>query len=113
MIADPMANIGGDPAAGAGPHQEGGADAAGGGSTKEVFDPLVMQVNLQRIDRIHAVMGIVSGCVAGIIGLTGLQGLRKFRTYREATLCPHFHFSACFSGGIPRIKFTQRSNPFF
>lgn len=71
MIADPMADIAADPAA----QQQ----QDGGGNTKEVFDPIIMQVNAQRIDRIHAVMGITSGCVAGIIGLTSLQGLRKFR----------------------------------
>jgi len=74
MIADPMANIG-TPAAD-GQQQGTGADGSGS-SHKEVFDPIVMQVNAQRIDRIHAVMGIASGCVAGIIGLTGLEGLGK------------------------------------
>jgi hypothetical protein len=45
--------------------------------TKEVYDPIAMQVNMQRIERIRSVMGIVSGCVAGIVGLTSLEGLGK------------------------------------
>jgi len=69
-MQDPMANITADPA--------GGQGAAGDlNNTKEVFDPMVMQVNLQRIERIRAVMGIASGCVAGIFGFTGWEGLSK------------------------------------
>jgi hypothetical protein len=33
-----------------------------------------LQLNMQRIDHIHSVMGVASGCVAGILGLTGLRG---------------------------------------
>jgi EMC6 len=47
-------------------------------NTKEVFDPMAMQVNMGRIERIRSVMGIVSGCVAGITGLTNLQGLGEY-----------------------------------
>ena len=68
-MADPMADLGGG-----GPQK---ADNASLTNTKEVFDPLVLGTNLQRIDRIRSVMGIASGCVAGICGLTGLQGFRK------------------------------------
>jgi hypothetical protein len=70
MIADPMADLTGE-----------GSSAVSGNenmnSHKEVFDPMVHQVNLQRIDRIRSIMGIASGCVAGILGLTGLNGFGK------------------------------------
>lgn len=78
MIADPMANLGGPPGgAGGGPPGAGANAAAGSSNTKEVIDIPIMQMNLQRIDRIRSVMGIVAGCVAGILGLTGLQGFCK------------------------------------
>ena len=67
MMADPMADIG----AGGGPKADGNASLA---TSKEVSDPLILGTNLQRIDRIRSVMGIASGCVAGIGGLTGLSG---------------------------------------
>jgi hypothetical protein len=74
-MQDPMANLTGDAPVG-------GQDPAGGASMgmangKQVFDPIALQINMQRIERIRAVMGIASGCVAGIIGLTGLEGLGK------------------------------------
>jgi hypothetical protein len=69
MIADPMADLTGE-------------SVPGGvinniNTFKQVFDPMIVQVNLQRIDRIRSVMGIASGCVAGVLGLTGLNGLGK------------------------------------
>ena len=68
---DPMANLdGGDPT---------GAAADSSSSTKDVFDPIALNSNLKRIDKIRSFMGIVSGCVAGICGLTGLQGLGALR----------------------------------
>jgi hypothetical protein len=69
MIADPMADLTGEGTPG--PANENMS------SQKEVFNPMVLQVNMQRIDRIRSVMGIASGCAAGILGLTGLQGLGK------------------------------------
>ena len=54
------------------------ADAA---NSKEVFDAVALQRNLQRIDKIRSVMGIASGCASGIIGLTGLEGLGKNRSW--------------------------------
>ena len=68
MIADPMADLTGEGTP-AGPAEL--------GSQKEVFNPMVLQVNMQRVDRIRSIMGIASGCVAGILGLTGLRGLGK------------------------------------
>ena len=68
MMQDPMANLSADPAA---------QVSSDGDNTKQVFDPMAMQMNLQRIDRIRSVMGIAAGCVAGITGLTGLQGFGK------------------------------------
>lgn len=47
-------------------------------NTKEVFDSMTLQRNLQRVDKIRSVMGIASGCAAGIVGFTGLEG---FGTY--------------------------------
>jgi len=70
MMADPMANLGG------GDPSTAGADAqSSSSSSREVFDPMILQFNLARIERIRSVMGIASGCIAGISGLTGLQGL--------------------------------------
>lgn len=72
-MIDPMANLDGGPPP--------GADTSAGGDlahSKEVFDQVALQRNMQRIDKIRSVMGIASGCVAGIIGLTGVEGLGKF-----------------------------------
>mmetsp|Transcript_4086 Transcript_4086/g.8755 ORF Transcript_4086/g.8755 Transcript_4086/m.8755 type:complete len:128 (-) Transcript_4086:1021-1404(-) len=70
MIADPMADLGGG--------QPGAASSEMGNATKEVVDPMAMSMNAQRIERVKNVMGIVSGCVAGICGLTGFSGLVCF-----------------------------------
>jgi hypothetical protein len=66
MMEDPMASL-----------DQGEAPDNIDHNTKQVFDPMAMQMNLQRIERIRSIMGIASGCVAGIAGLTGLQGLGK------------------------------------
>jgi hypothetical protein len=42
--------------------------------SNEIVDPLIVQMNLSRIERIRSVMGIASGCIAGILGLTGMEG---------------------------------------
>jgi hypothetical protein len=65
MIADPMADLSGDAPVGDDKDIH----------SKEVLDPMVLQFNLHRIDRIRSVLGIASGTLAGIAGLTGLQGL--------------------------------------
>lgn len=46
--------------------------------SNEIVDPLVVQLNLSRIERIRSVMGIASGCIAGILGLTGMEGFVCF-----------------------------------
>jgi EMC6 len=65
-MIDPMANL----------------DAAPGapepGDEKDVIDIACLQYNLLRVEQIRSVMGIASGCVAGIFGLTGLEGLGKY-----------------------------------
>ena len=43
--------------------------------SNEIVDPYLVQLNLARLERIQSVMGIVSGCVAGILGFTGFEGL--------------------------------------
>lgn len=65
-MIDPMADLGGS------------ANASNETDSKEVFDPILLNSNLQRIDKIRSLMGIISGCVAGIFGLTGISGLGKF-----------------------------------
>jgi EMC6 len=50
--------------------------------SNEIVDPLVVHLNLSRIERIRSVMGIASGCTAGILGLTGLHGFGMFNRYR-------------------------------
>jgi hypothetical protein len=56
-----------------------GLDAAPGGAApedeKDVIDVTSLRYNLERVDKIRSVMGIASGCVAGVCGLTGLEGL--------------------------------------
>jgi hypothetical protein len=58
-----------------------GLDGSGPAPTdtdeKDVIDMVSLKINLQRVDKIRSVMGIASGCVAGILGLTGLEGLGK------------------------------------
>lgn len=80
-MIDPMADLGGGAAAGA-------ADAS---NAKEVFDPMVLNMNLQRVDKIRTFMGILSGCVAGIFGLTGFEGLGKLLSAE-----PKSFFRLCF-----------------
>lgn len=65
-MIDPMADLG-------------GSGAAAETDAKEVFDPVALNQNMQRVDKIRSLMGIVSGCVAGICGLTGLEGLGTYR----------------------------------
>jgi hypothetical protein len=74
MMQDPMANLTGETPAGQNPSN------MNGGSTKEVFDPIALQLNMQRIGRIQSVMGIAAGCVAGIAGMTGFEGLSEYST---------------------------------
>lgn len=64
MMADPMADSG--PAS---------PDSA---MEKEVFDPIILTLNLARIERIRSVMAIASGCIAGIAGFTGLEGFGAY-----------------------------------
>mmetsp|Transcript_32925 Transcript_32925/g.93609 ORF Transcript_32925/g.93609 Transcript_32925/m.93609 type:complete len:124 (+) Transcript_32925:95-466(+) len=45
---------------------------------KDVIDVTSLRYNMERVDKIRSVMGIASGCVAGICGLTGLEGLACF-----------------------------------
>jgi hypothetical protein len=66
MMNDPMAGMG---AEATGPATEDDIHS------KEVFDPMILSFNLQRIERIRSVMGIASGCIAGIAGLTGWEGI--------------------------------------
>lgn len=47
-------------------------------NSKEIFDPMILHYNMVRIERIQAVMGIASGCIAGIAGFTGLEGFGMF-----------------------------------
>lgn len=42
---------------------------------KDVVDFTTMRYNAEHIDKVRSVMGIASGCVAGICGLTGYEGL--------------------------------------
>lgn len=67
MIADPMGDMSAAPA-------DGAEDTNNTNNSRLQFDPLAIQYNMIRIDRIRSIMGIVSGCVVGIAGITGLQG---------------------------------------
>jgi len=61
-----------DPMAGMGQETEAPRDDL---DSKEVVDAMILQFNLQRIERIRSVMGIASGCIAGIAGMTGWEGI--------------------------------------
>lgn len=65
-MIDPMAGL------------DGGVPAVQDTDEKDVVDITSLRYNLERVDTIRSVMGIASGCVAGICGLTGLQGLGCF-----------------------------------
>jgi hypothetical protein len=85
-MIDPMADLG-------------SSGAAAETDAKEVFDPVALNQNLQRVDNIRSLMGIVSGCVAGICGLTGLEGLGTYRylqfIYRVTRLASFFAAHRC------------------
>ena len=70
MMNDPMAGMGAE--ATTSPATEDDIHS------KEVFDPMILSCNLQRVERIRSVMGIASGCIAGIAGLTGWEGIGMF-----------------------------------
>ena len=74
-MMDPMAGLDGADTPAAGDHGE--------SSSKEVFDAIALQRNMQRIDKIRSVMGIASGCVSGIMGLTGLEGLGALKRKKK------------------------------
>ncbi|GFH61449.1 hypothetical protein CTEN210_17925 [Chaetoceros tenuissimus] len=83
-MIDPMANIGGQPAAQGGPQ---GTDAS---TTPEgeVFDFNALQRNMQKMESIRSFMGIINGCCAGILGLTNTTGIVFFVTMHMAVgLC--------------------------
>ena len=68
---------------GSGPHgQENPGDSPTFDTNEGVFDPMILQANQGRIERIRTVMGIASGVVAGISGLTSWQGLGKSFVHR-------------------------------
>ena len=62
-MIDPMANL------------DGAASSQDTSEEKDIIDFSSLRYNLDRIDRTRSVMGIASGCVAGICGLTGFEGL--------------------------------------
>ncbi|KAG7360499.1 Rab5-interacting protein Rab5ip [Nitzschia inconspicua] len=66
-MMDPMADLDAPTAA-----------TASASDEKEVLDITTLRYNAQSIDTVRSVMGIVSGCVAGICGLTGWAGLACF-----------------------------------
>ena len=57
--------------------------------SNEIVDPLIVQMNLSSIERIRSVMGIASGCIAGILGLTGMEG---FGTCRDPDMLILIYF---------------------
>ena len=64
-MIDPMANLDA-PTAGAAVDE------------KDILDVNTLRYNAQNIDHVRSVMGIASGCAAGICGLTGWEGLGRF-----------------------------------
>lgn len=86
MMQDPMTDFGATP-----------KSTLNDNATKQVVDGLALQLNLKRLDRIRSVMGITSGCIAGILGCTGLQGLRKFvcRMRNDLILLIQIYLTVC------------------
>lgn len=68
MMPDPM----GEPDGGGG--NASAADGQHNTNEKEFFDPLVLQFNIAKLERIQSVLGIAAGCITGICGLTGIRG---------------------------------------
>ena len=68
-MIDPMAGL------------DSGVPGAQDTDEKDVIDITSLRYNMERVDKIRSVMGIASGCVAGICGLTGLEGLGKLFDY--------------------------------
>lgn len=77
-MIDPMANLDEGGAPGAPTDQE---------DSKDVFDPIVLNLNLKRVDNVRSFMGIISGCFAGICGFTGLEGLGMWLLVCKFILC--------------------------
>ncbi len=73
-MIDPMANLGNegfDPNSAIGE----GDSLLSGGRNHHIMNIHAIHLNNKKIDKVRSLMGIISGCVAGICGLTGLQGL--------------------------------------
>ena len=108
MMQDPMANL-----AGGNPTTDATTTFT---DSKQIFDPFIMSVNFHRMDRIHAVMGIVSGCVAGIIGLTGWQGFGTKNKNTTTTVGCNSHQKMSVTSHISRTRlffFVVLSNVLF
>ena len=81
-MIDPMAGLDGG---GGGANDGAGGNGSG---SKDVIDFGQLRLNLQRTDKVRSVMGIASGCLAGICGLTGFEGLCKsFAAYETKQQC--------------------------
>jgi hypothetical protein len=73
-MIDPMANLGNE---GFDPNSVigGGESLLSGRNQNLIINMNAVHLNNKKIDRVRSLMGIISGCVAGICGLTGFQGL--------------------------------------
>ncbi len=73
-MIDPMANLGNE---GFDPNSViGDGDSLLSGRNRHfIINMHAVHLNNKKIDKVRSLMGIISGCVAGICGLTGLQGL--------------------------------------
>jgi EMC6 len=78
-MIDPMANLDAVPG-------EPGSAGDNAADEKDVIDFTTLRYNMQHIDQVRSVMGIASGCVAGICGLTGYEGLgtKKRRGWKSS-----------------------------
>jgi len=82
---DPMANL-----------DAGAAAPSADDDEKDVIDFSTLRLNVQRIDKTKSVMGIASGCVAGILGLTGWEGLVCFAILQSIVLLSLWAFKMNF-----------------
>jgi len=76
-MIDPMANLGNE---GFDPNSVigGGEPLLSGRNQTLIINMHAVHLNNKKIDKVRSLMGIISGCVAGICGLTGFQGLVCF-----------------------------------
>lgn len=63
---------------------------------KEFFDPMILQFNRSKLERMQSILGIAAGCMTGICGVTGLPGFGRWMMNHIDGLLTHHHNAVCF-----------------